>query len=479
MKTKIKYFMFIISVFFCFSCEKELTDLNIDNKHAIQADPSTLFAYATKSFADNISALSYTTQNPGVTRLWVQHLTSVTYLEGDRYLPAFSWNTLYTDVLSNLNETSTTLSEKLSDPQESEGEIKNQLAITEIMTVYAYTVLVDSYGNVPYSEAMDFENASPKFDDAQTIYQDLLERLSTAISDLDINFNGFESNQDLVYNGDVAKWIKFGNSLKLRMGIRIMDALPELGIKAVSESSKNVMQSNDDNALFRYLSDYPNVNTWWNLRVRQNLKYYVGTNVFIDKLNELEDPRRPVYFSPMDDGSYKGAIYGITQDYPKYSHESEYFLQPELPVIFIDLAQVEFLLAEAAERNIPGFTNAEDHYNKAIKASMAYYEVSENEIDDYLNQSTVKYSTAQGTWKEKIGIQKWIALYDQSLEAWAEYRRLDYPTLEAPPGADSDIVPLRFLYPIREQTLNGENYNEAASAMGGDKYSTPIFWDVE
>lgn len=85
---------------------------------------------------------------------------------------------------------------------------------------------------------------------------------------------------------------------------------------------------------------------------------------------------------------------------------------------------------------------------------------------------------AQGTWKEKIGIQKWIALYDQGFEAWTEYRRLDYPKLSAPTHADSDIVPLRFLYPINEQTLNGDSYKEASSAIGGDLYSTKLFWDV-
>lgn len=455
------------------SCTNELIKLNEDTKHATTAGAETFFSNATKNLSDNLNSIEYRATGPGITRLWAQQLTSVTYLEGVTYIPEFSWSALYEGVLNNLKESSETLSEA----EEVTPTVKNQLSMVEIMTVFTYANLVESYGNIPYSEALDFENPRPKYDDGETVYMDLLDRLSNAISEMDENADGFGA-ADLVYGGDVQKWIKFGNSLKLRMGMRIIDALPADGIKAVSEASTNLISSNDENALFRYLPDYPNTNPWWSFLVREGLKYFVGTETFLGKMNDLEDPRREVFFTPLN-GEYKGAKYGVTQNYASYSREGAFYREPDLPVIFMDYAQVEFLLAEAAERGISGISDPESHYNKAIKASFEYYGLSEDDTHNYLNQSHVKYSSAEGNWKEKIGVQKWLALFDQGFEAWTEYRRLGFPKLSAPGHADSDIVPLRFLYPISEQTLNGDNYKEAASAIGGDTYSTGLFWDVE
>jgi len=141
----------------------------------------------------------------------------------------------------------------------------------------------------------------------------------------------------------------------------------------------------------------------------------------------------------------------------------------------MDYAFVEFLLAEAAERSLIA-TPAQGHYNAAIRASFDYYGASG--VDAYLAQPSVDYATAPGDWKEKIGIQKWISLYNQGFEAWTEYRRLGYPLLDAPPNAYIDEVPVRLTYPISEQTLNGANYSEASSAIGGDLLKTRLFWDA-
>lgn len=471
--------LLLVIILLCSSCMNDgLESLNEDTKNPTVADPGGFFANATLEFANNLNGLPYRATGPGITRLWIQQFTSVTYLEGATYIPEFSWAVLYRDVLNNLNESAKILRDAESSYVGREQVLKNKLAMIEIMKVYAYSVLVESYGNIPYSEALDFNNALPKYDDGQTVYLDLLERLSMAINNLDSNFGGFDSS-DLIYNGQTINWIKFGNSLKLRMGIRIMDVLPNIGSEAISEASSLLIESNSENATFRYLSEYPNTSPWYNFTIRQGLKYFVGTNTFIDKLNNLDDPRRSVFFTPTTDEIYEGAQYGVTQDYFSYSKQGEYFDQPELATIFIDYAQVEFLLAEAAERGVTGITNAEAHYNNAIKASLEYYNISSEVADEYLSHPSVNYSSAQGTWKEKIGIQKWIALFNQGFEAWTEYRRLDYPKLTAPVEAESDIVPLRFLYPISEQTQNGSSYEAAAAAIGGDLYSTRLFWDVQ
>ena len=428
-----------------------------------------------KNLAENIHGVAYRATGPSIGKLWAQHLTSVTYLEGATYVPEFSWAPLY-DILKDLDESAKVVTATQTTVATELTEQKNRLAILEIMKVYTWATLVEAYGDIPYSEALDFNNALPKYDDAKTVYTDLISRLSTAIANLDTKGTSF-GTADLIYAGNVSNWLKFGNSLKLRMGLRIIDAVPALGAETVAAAASGVFTSNADNARFRYLADYPNTNPWWSFLVRENLKYYVGTNTFVGTLNTLNDPRRAVFFTPIG-SEYLGAQYGIVQRYESFSREGALIREPTLPVIFMDYAQVEFLLAEAAERNIASVTNAQTHYNAAIKASFDYYGVG-SAAADYLAQPTVNYTTAEGPWQKKIGIQKWIALFDQGFEAWTEYRRLDYPVLQAPAIAESTIVPVRFRYPINEQTLNAGSYATAASAIGGDQYTTRLFWDVK
>lgn len=473
MKNNIEKTILVLLVSLSVSCvTDDLSSLNVDKKNATTADASTFFAYAQKELADNLHGVIYRATGPAVTKMWAQHITPVTYLEGATYIPEFSWAPMYQDVLKNLDESAVIINQA----ENGSAEDANKLAMIEILKVYAYASLVEAYGDIPYSEALDFNNSTPQFDDAETVYLDLIDRLTAAVNQLDPGSAGFGPG-DLIYNGDIENWIKFGNSLKLRMGLRIIDALPQVGAQAVSEAVLNVISSNAENAVFEYLPDYPNTSPWWNFLVRQGLEYYVGTDTFINTLNEFDDPRRAVFFTPVE-GEYIGGQYGVVQNYHSYSREGEFFREPDLAAIFIDYAQVEFLLAEAAERGIGGVTDPEAHYNAAIRASFEYYGI-EDQVDEYLAQPSVDYSTAEGPWQRKIGIQKWIALFDQGFEAWTEYRRLDYPELSAPEVAESEIVPLRFLYPIGEQTLNGANYREAADAIGGDSYTTSLFWDVD
>src|SRR5678815_3242792 len=116
---------------------------------------------------------------------------------------------------------------------------------------------------------------------------------------------------------------------------------------------------------------------------------------------------------------------------------------------------------------------AEDHYNKAITASIMSWD---GVAGDYLAQSNVKYATASGTYKQKIARQEYIALYNRGFDAWTLIRRLDYPQMAVPVTALSDF-PVRFTYPILEQNINASNYNAASTAIGGDEVTTKLFWD--
>ncbi|MEK7257884.1 MAG: SusD/RagB family nutrient-binding outer membrane lipoprotein, partial [Bacteroidota bacterium] len=164
-------------------------------------------------------------------------------------------------------------------------------------------------------------------------------------------------------------------------------------------------------------------------------------------------------------------------NYATYSKPSDRTTAADYEAILFDAAEGNFLLAEAVER---GFISgdAAAYYEAAIRASMEYWLVPSAEIDAYLANPAVAYATAEGDWKQKIGTQKWIALYNRGFEAWTEWRRLDYPVLVAPPDAVTDI-PLRYTYPVQEQTLNAENYAAGAAAVGGDDVRTKLFWDEQ
>src|SRR5690606_24497006 len=217
---------------------------------------------------------------------------------------------------------------------------------------------------------LDADNVTPRFDDQQTIYLDLLDRLSKAIDKMDVSAPGFE--RDIVYEGDMLLWKKFANSLKLKMGMRIMDADPVLGGTTVTEAVQSgVFASNADNFELEYLNSTPNTNPLWVALVQSGRQYYVAAEPFVDTMNTLGDPRREAFFQPIN-GNYIGGVYGQVQPYSSYSPMGARFFEPDLPGIIMDYAFVEFLLAEAAERSIIS-TPAEEHYNAAIRASFAYY----------------------------------------------------------------------------------------------------------
>lgn len=470
----------LVLLVFCVvtSCKKDLESLNENTKDATTASGETFFTSAQINLSNRMNNAGLS-QPPFV--FFVQYLTEVTYVELSNYFIANTngsdlyWRDLYQRVLKNLNESQKVIS--AIQPISSDDEIKkqNQLSIIEIMTVFTYGILVDTYGNIPYSEAMDIDNVLPKYDDAQQIYLDIIQRLNASISNLDPTGSSFGVN-DVIYNGDVSKWIKFANSLRLKLGMRIIDVNENLGKEAVLQSADYVFTSNADNAVLKYRSTTPNTHPLWILLVQNNSRFHVATSIIVERMNKLEDPRREAYFSRVNE-QYIGGEYGAVQAYDLSSHLSPRFYEPTLEAIYIDYASVEFLLAEAVERGVlTSHGSAESHYNKAIRASFEYYGVSG--IDDYLSNPQVAYSSAGGPWKKKIGIQKWLALFNQGFESWSEYRRLDYPQLAAPPGAQVPSVPTRLFYPVSEQGLNGENYKNAASAIGGDLLTTKVFWDI-
>jgi len=478
-----KISIILLTLFLVYSCTDNLEDLNTDVKNASEATGGSFLTSAQKNLTDNMSNINVNRNN---LRQWVQHVSTTTYHDEARYditnrkIPDGLFATMYRDVLMDLKESSRIVTAIRTFNASEAAVKKNQLAVLEIMQVYTYSTLVETFGDIPYTESLDISNVLPKYDNGLTIYKDLINRLSAAITNLDTSEDSF-GTADLIYGGNTGKWEKFANSLKLRMGLRIFDVDATFATIAVQQAvTSGVFTSNADNAIFKYLNSQPNGSQMWMDLVVSGRKDYVAANTLVDYMNGVNDPRRAVYFQ-LKDGVYKGGVYATSNSkYNNFSRLGEIFHEPTLPQIHMDFSSVEFLLAEAAERSLAGMTPvaAEAHYNTAITASFAYYGVSG--VTTYLLQPSVAYTTATGTWKQKIGTQKWIALYNQGYEAWTEYRRLDYPVLTAPAlavAAAEGKVPVRYTYPIGEQTKNGANYTAAAAAIGSDKLTTKLFWD--
>ena len=146
-------------------------------------------------------------------------------------------------------------------------------------------------------------------------------------------------------------------------------------------------------------------------------------------------------------------------------------------VKLMDYSEIKFLLAEAIERGYAVGGTAAAHYTDAITANMQEWGVSSSEISTYLATPAVDYATAAGTWREKIGFQFWLAMYNRGFEGWCVYRKYDTPVMNT--AVESGLpVPKRYTYPLKEQTLNATNYAAASAAIGEDLQQTKIFWDV-
>lgn len=455
------------------SCVDSLKEYNIDAKRPSTVPGVTLVSTAERALSRTLIS---TNVNLNVFRLYVQYWTETTYSDESNYdfqtrqINNAFWNALYLNSLGNLNE-----AKRVIGTETTAANVKaNQQACIEILSVYTWKTLVDTYGNVPYTQALDFSKPQPAYDDAKTIYASLFTRLDAALAAL--NSAGGLGNADIIYGGNIASWRKFGNSLKLRMALTIADDDPTKAKAAAEQAAPNVFTSIDDNAKFAFLEAQPNTNPLYEDLVVSGREDFVGASTFIDVLNTLNDPRVGLYFKPQSPGIYVGGVYGDLNDVADFSLPGARLDDPTLPGVLLTYSEVEFLLAEARARGFAVGGTPESHYNAAVTASILEVGGTDTDAATYLARPTVAYATAAGTYAQKIGIQKWISLYDQPVTAWTEWRRLDSPNLVKPANALSDI-PKRFTYPTPELNQNGANATAAGVAIGGNTVATKIFWD--
>lgn len=497
-----KRIVYILSIVLLVSSCSDLEDLNKDEKNSSKPPASSLFTGAAKGIAEQVVNTSV---NKNIFRLVNQQWTETTYIDESIYqwttrkISDNHWGAYYAGTttkdgsLGDLIEAKKAIENEViiaSDPQfvAKTNIRKNQLAMIDILIVYSYQILVDTFGDVPYSEAFEgAKNYLGKYDKAVDIYKDLIVRLDNDIANINVSNAGF-GQADIIYGDNLALWVKFANGIKLKLGINLKASGLEDAIAdaAIISASKGVFTSNADNAKISYEKNIPNTNPVFVELVSSGRHDFVPAEPFVDALVAKNDPRTKVYFAQNlkdENGNplpYIGGVVGVKNSFGKFTHISDIIQAPDFKGTYMDYAEIEFLLAEAVERGIAVDGTAESHYINAIKASMQDWGLSTADANTYLAQTTVAYTTATGTWRQKIGEQAWYAMFNRGFEGWTFTRRLNFPALIPPSNADASAegeIPSRMTYPIREQTLNATNYKAAAAAIGGDKLKTKLFWD--
>ncbi|MBS1665670.1 MAG: SusD/RagB family nutrient-binding outer membrane lipoprotein [Bacteroidetes bacterium] len=477
MLRKNKVLIAALAVILLQSCTKNIDSINNETKRPISAPPGALFANAVRNLSDGLANASVSIN---VWRFTVKHWAMTTYQDEARYnfttrnIPQAWWNRMYKDVLSDMNDASRLVKE---DATITPAVKTNQLAILDVMQVYTYSILVNTFGDVPYSQALDFTNTRPKYDDAKTVYTDLMKRLNDDISKMSTSAGaGFTSTEDLLCGASMAKWIKFANSLRFKMGMTIADVDNATAKAAVEASDAAALTSAADNVSLTYLGSTPNTNPLYTDIVLGARGDYVAATDLMTPLLAMSDPRTAGFFAKNNDGNFAGGVVGDNNTLSVTSQPSSKVSAATAPNLFMDYSEIEFFRAEAIERGYNVAGTAAAHYANAVTASIVYWGGTTGDAATYLLRPDVAYATATGDWHQKIGFQKWIAMYNRPYDGWTELRRLDYPKLTAPVSAVSGF-PNRFSYPTAEQQVNADNWTSASKAIGGDKVETKLWWD--
>jgi len=512
-KTKILFLAIVLTIFS--GCDSDFGEINTNPNNPESIPASLLLPTVIRNTVYEIGDLTWNYGN-----VVAQFSAKIQFTNEDRY----NWGPQsdpYSTFFNTLRDVNNII---LLSEEKSENNYKG---IALIMKAYLFHVMTDTYGDVPYTEALKAkagENA-PSFDTQETIYAGIIADLKQA-NDL-IGASDETVKGDILFNGDLLRWRKFANSLRLRIHMRLSDRIdPSAEMQAILSDPEKypVFAGNDDHAGFQFLQDSPNQQPLYTTRSGSYDEFRLSENME-NKLKSLGDPRLFAYAQPTTDSDagivgdfddYQGVPNGLADEEAlKYSPGgdpakggSNYLSRlgimyacracdPDLAspvaaqVLLMSYAELQFILAEARERNFITSGEAEAFYLDGIQASADYYESRLNEggygelaaviqpDGDYYNQASVTYAGSTEEKLAKIGTQKWIALFFNGMEAWFDWRRTGYPELTPGPGAVIPTVPVRFQYPSGVQALNLESYQAAVARQGEDMITTRVWWDVD
>jgi len=390
-----------------------------------------------------------------------------------------------------------------------------------ILSGWELGVLTDVFGPIPLTEAFKVGKMTPTFDPQKTVYDSLFLRLNSAADALTSASNVLGSG-DPIYDGDPASWRKFANSLRLRHALRLTNVAAEQSrisseiAAAIAASEGGLIDDNSENAQLLWPGDGVYDNPWANnFKGRDDHRISIR---FVSIMAQYQDPRIAVLAMPVAAGDllpekagltknycpgggttcYVGLMNALTQDaasplVPNTSRPGEIFYPgvtsygtfggtgKSYPSYYFTAAETYFLLAEAAQRGLGGLTAAQapNYYNLGITRSMELLGIDAAAIATYLTRPGVVY-TPGNAGLIQIATQKWIALYTDPVQAWAEVRRTCQPAIVEPgPEGRFDIIPRRLQYSTTDQATNASGYQAGVDqlAPASDAMTARFYWD--
>jgi hypothetical protein len=480
-------------------CTKFSDDINVDPNVPTKASNAQLLTYALNQLPAVIEAPA------GI--LYVQYWSEKPYTDVSRYsVVNYDFYSIYTEALENLQTILNTENFNIN-----EGSANNQKAVARILKAYFFWHITDRWGDVPYFNALKGkENFAPVYNSQKEIYYDLMKELKEAVAQID---NGNSVTGDILYNGKMDNWKRFANSMRLLMALRLSKADATKGKQEFTDAlNAGVFTDNSQSAVFVHLADVPNQNYWYYVVNMQNRPWYWASKTIVDYMKPLNDPRLKIFADVNGSGVYNGLTYGLdgnavgTIPSSSISFIGLHVRTQNAPTYITTYAQVLLAIAEANKLNwLPGGDiEANAKYTAAIEASVrqwnrisfqAYNPSTDKQVERipysatdkgdttglaaYLAQPEVAYSGAEAL--KKIAYQRWLHLYMNGYEAWAEWRRTGYPVLTPAPNNGNIPIPRRQAYPVKEQNINGENYRTAISLQPGlsgkDDLNGRVWWD--
>lgn len=505
--TKMNLLKLFAGLLLIVSCTKNFEQINTDPTRLSELSPLDLRSLFPGTVVGALVGTSYWASSLTAGLFAQQFASTQNNHSFQRYLiPNNMGSTLYRSWYLNA------ISPLESIIQATEDKDPTLNAVARIWKVFVLHRATDTWGPIPYSKIGE-PGRIVDFDSQKDTYFDFFKELDEATATLKNNLNvpSFD-DKDPIFEGDNSKWIKFANTLRLRLAIRISNVEPEKAkLEAEAAVAGGVMTDLDDNAFVTVSANNPNgmnYQTGWN-------EQRMSSN-FESLMKGWDDPRMAKYWSPaVSDDQFRGVRCGMTpaqQNIPENSNENtsnvSAWLQPEnmntTPQVVMYAAEAYLLRAEGAVNNWNMNGTAKELYEKGIEMSMLTWNVTDQSVineyingtslpialDDYFNTPAltdipVKFSSDLTIQREQIGTQKWIALFPEPHETWAEIRRSGYPKIYPLINSDNPDVPKEKM--IRRMLFLTEEYTENPVAVeaaiillgpGGDKESTPLWWDT-
>ena len=480
-----------LSSLFTVGCTDSFEEVNTDPDNAADVPTANLLAYSLYFTSAQLYDRWFMLDEPCS---FCGYVAKMSYIDEARYqyragVQNTNWEYIYR-ILNNV-----------MDIQRRAEKTPNMLNVAKVMEVHLIQIATDRWRDVPYSDAVKMADGylTPSYDKQEEIYPALLAKLKEAADGFAAGGDDDVATGDLLFGGDVMKWRKYCNSLRLRLAIRISGVDAALAKSTIEEVLGNpskypIMESNDDNAFF-----------WWNgsdsnyyepiadaYRTRKT--EFCASDLIVDNLQKNSDPRLPIYCTPTPssqtpggedytDGTpvYRGYTIGAASNPPSslYSVWGYRFgidLGGFSP--WMRVAEVYFHIAEAAKLGYTTGMTAEEAYNKAVSFSMEENGVADADAAAYLAGAGKFNGSLDQIWYEE-----WVAMFKQGMEGWSLYRRTGVPRDNyIAPGRASryenhNVPPFRSPYPDTEHNLNGSNCAPFAADVKDDFWGKQMWWD--